>query len=211
MTSVGRTVDTGFTTACKRGLRTDKIRIYSMRTKYLLVNADDTVFMMFEPIKPSKDGSNSSDRPNICVVDFYIRQDISKFPGVKRVYFDQLTDANIQYIHGIYASRKNCESSATSYSERVALLQKHHNISETFAKLLSRLPGHTFNVTSDIREANFYLSHMEEWRFLLKFGTMQEKRYILQKLLPQATYHYLQVNDDPFKMRVVINEVFTII
>lgn len=197
----------------KNVLKQDNIRVFILRNKYFLVDSGDFAFMMFEFIPKEQQADISANLPTIKLVDFIFRHNIADFLDIKRVYFNEISRINIQYMCNAYLESKTGESRSNSFNERIEKIKERHHVSLKFARLLARLPKNVsiFEVCRDIREANFYLLHMDNWKFLLKNGTSEEKKAILQKLLPPKTYDAFQLNYiSPSDFKILINEIFNI-
>lgn len=197
----------------KNVLKQDNIRVFILRNKYFLVDSGDFAFMMFEFIPKEQQADISANLPTIKLVDFIFRHNIADFLDIKRVYFNEISRINIQYMCNAYLESKMGESRSNSFNERIEKIKERHHVSLKFARLLARLPKNVsiFEVCTDIREANFYLLHMDNWKFLLKNGTSEEKKAILQKLLPKKTYDAFQLNYiSPSDFKILINEIFNI-
>lgn len=197
----------------KNVLKQDNIRVFILRNKYFLVDSGDFAFMMFEFIPKEQQADISANLPTIELVDFIFRHNIADFIDIKRVYFNEISRINIQYMCNAYLESKTGESRSNSLNERIEKIKERHHVSLKFARLLARLPKNVsiFEVCTDIREANFYLLHMDNWKFLLKNGTLEEKKAILQKLLPPKTYDAFQLNYiSPSDFKILINEIFNI-
>ena len=197
----------------KNVLKQDNIRVFILRNKYFLVDSGDFAFMMFEFIPKEQQVDISANLPTIKLVDFIFRHNIADFTGIKRLYFNEISRINIQYMCNAYLDSKMGEANSKSFNERIGKIKERHNVSLKFARLLAKLPQNIsiFDVCKDVREANFYLLHMDNWKALLKDGTLEEKKAILQKLLPQKTYDAFQLNYiTPSNFKILINEIFNI-
>ena len=195
----------------KNILRRNNIRVFGYRDKYILVDSNEVVFIMFEKIPENQYLNNSS--PSIRMVNFPVSCRLSSLPIAEKVPFSMLSSADLKYMCDTYESSPIGYLNSKNFRERVNRLESKHKVSRKFAKILAALPKETnlSEVCYDIREASFYLKNKPDWKTILKDGTVDQQKRILHKLLTTETYEILQINKMAFSsISIVVHEIINI-
>lgn len=178
----------------KNILRKDNIRVFGYRDKYVLVDSDEVVFIMFEKIPENQYLNNSS--PSIRMVNFPVSCRLSSLPIAEKVPFSSLSSVDLKYMCDTYAASPIGYYNSRNFKERVHRISTKYKVSTKFARVLALLPKETnlSEICHDIREANYYIKNKPDWTMILREGSLDRQKAILHKLLTPETCKVLQIN-----------------
>lgn len=194
-------------------LKKNNIRIFAYRDKYVLVNALNYVFLMFEKLPSELLDNQNKNSLSIRLVDLTVICKLSSLPIAYKIPYSKISMANLKYMCEAYSDTSFLKRNFKTLKERVRHIMIRYNVSAKFAKYISKFrePVSLDTLCNDIREARFYLDHKPEWVYLLQEGYEHQKIEILKKLLPPETVEIFELDSgNECVTATIIDEIFSI-